>query len=127
MLAPPTLDREVVERALPWHLQASLPDLCRLFNISCEDWQDHPILADFLTIAAAVALRDRGVRKGLSRTRALEVGCTELGASYGAVRKRLHRAAKAYSALGGVGDVLSLEREKRAVRFKDTPLRGATK
>ncbi len=91
------LDRERIEAALLPGMLADLPRLCALFDVHhVERWPEHELLADMLSLAAAVALRDRHFRKAHSRTQALKLACGELGMSYDAVERRLRRARDSY-------------------------------
>lgn len=92
----PELNREAVEAALKWN-GIVLSELLATWKIRAANrWPDHPLVRDFVTLTAAQVLQERGIRRGLSPTRALEVACAELGLSYPAVLSRLKRHRKAY-------------------------------
>ena len=91
------MDRAAVEATLKWR-GVVLADLLPTWGIRIsERWVDHPLVRDFVTLTAAQVLRERGMRRGLSRTAALREACETLGLNYRTVSSRLSVNHRTYT------------------------------
>ncbi len=86
------IDREKIEASLPCAVRGALYDICQAWGIpSYDEWPNHPLVADFVTLTAARTLQARKIRWGLSRGAALREACAILGLSYETTRRRIGR------------------------------------
>lgn len=119
-----TLDRARIEVELPDWLRLRLPELLRVWGVRDPTrWPRRPELVEFLSLHAALQVRDRYVGKGYSPTAGLRRACTELGLPFLAVKRKLERGRQAYLESG---DKMSPTDATRAATLEHTPTTGGT-